>query len=234
MKYILHICSILLLSLIMLSCSEPNEPSTITVDGNAKIKVPVDYVKFTVGLNAQGQDLQQLEKASYQTMLKLKNLLLDEWQLPDSLVQTNRSSIDEQYNRDFQRPLYRFNQRMTVTLDSLELYDTLRRDLIAAGATELKIETFGTFDEKGNKQKALKKAYQNAQQKAEFLAQNADFTIGKPQKISSSGRFNLRDGLNEIVSTAQSKRPPYSPLESSIIKKFIEVDADVDVIFTLE
>lgn len=234
MKYILHICPVLLLSLILFSCSD--EPSTITVEGKAKIKVPVDYVELRVGLNAQGSNLTELEQSSYQTMLKLKKLLLSEWQFPDSLVQTNRSSIAERFNNNSKDAFYRFNQSMTVTLDSLELYDTLRRDLIAAGATEFRINTFGTFKNAESKQRALKKAYQNAREKAKMLAQNADFTIGRPQKISSSGQFNIPEGEFDVKLRGSSTISFSSelPLESTLIKKFINVDANVDVIFTLE
>lgn len=232
MKKFISITVIFVLGIVLLSCSK-GEESTITVQGNAKIKVPVDFVSIDVGFSDQGQDINQLEESSYQTMIKLKNILKDKWNMPDSLIQTNRSSINERFNNDSQQAYYRFNQNMTVILDSLELYDTLRRDLIEAGATNYQFETFGTYKEKESKQKALKKAYQNAEEKARQLAQNASFTIGKPQKISSSGQFNIPGG-DQIRLASQLSLSMPSPLESSIIKKFIEVETEVDVIFAVE
>ena len=222
------------IGIVLSSCSE--DESTITVQGNATVKVPVDYVSVNVGFADQGANISELEKNSYQTMIKLKNILQDQWNLPDSLIQTSRSSINEQFNSRSQQTYYRFNQNMTVVLDSLELYDTLRRDLIKAGATQCRINNFGTYNKKAGKQKALNKAYKEAHEKAEQLAENADFTIGKPQKISSSGKFNISEeqfklklrGSRTINLSSQLS------LESSIVKKYIEVEADVDVIFSVE
>ncbi len=54
-------------------------------------------------------------------------------------------------------------------LDSLELYETLRRDLIEAGATEAEITYFGNFNSEKYKEKALHQAYENALEKAKGL-----------------------------------------------------------------
>ncbi len=71
--------------------------------------MPVEYVKFNVGLSERGEELQPLVQESYQTMLDLKNLLLEEWNIPDSLVKTNESSI-RKYKIDRNEFNYRFEQ----------------------------------------------------------------------------------------------------------------------------
>lgn len=198
--------------------------------------MPVDYLKFTVGFEKRGDNLKLLVKESYQTMLDLKQLLLKDLNLPDTLVMTDESSVRKYRRRE--KIYFRFEQSMTVLLDSLALYETLRRDLIKTGATEIAITYFGNFNPQKYKEKARQQAYKNALEKAEGLASAVGMSIGKPHIINMGRTYINLDAdfdLNELVVTSQSKIAPPGPvLESTLIKKYKKVEADVSIKFEME
>ncbi len=216
------------------ACSDEETEPSITVEGNATVKMPVAYVKFNVGLNERGEELQPLVQQSYQTMLDLKNLLLEEWNIPDSLVMTNESSVSK-YRIDRNEFAFYFEQTMTVTLDSLELYETLRRDLIEAGATEAEIIYFGNFNSEKYKEKAWHQAYKNALKKAKGLASSAGLSIGEPQSINM-GRVSitLDADFDLAIRGVSSISASSKVLESTLIKEYKKVDGNVRVAFDLE
>lgn len=230
MKYLSLSFLILLLSIV--SCSNTETESIITVQGSATVKVPVDFLKFRVTLQKEGTELEALVEESYETMLELKHIFLQEWNFPDSLVQTDESSIRRYFDRNSSEDFYRFSQTMTARLDSLELFETLRRDLINAGANEFEIISFGSNAEQEYNEKAIQKAYRNALEKAQVLATSADLTIGETKSISTSRVINLDMDFNLAirgVSTIEDE-----VLESTLIKEYKELEADVNVQFYLE
>lgn len=212
------------------ACSDEKTKPYISVRGSATVKMPVNYLKFRVGLNKTGEELQPLVKKSYQTMLDIKQLLLDDWNIPDSLVTTNESSVRKYRRR--REVYYEFEQTMIIVLDSLDLFETLRRDLIKAGATEAAITYFGNSNQNKYREKARQKALENALKKAEGLVAEMGLTTGKPQVINMGTTSISLDAdldLNEVVRTNQKMSPPAPTLESTLIKQFKKVESDVSV-----
>lgn len=231
-KVLLYTLGLLLL---LSACSDEETEPYIAVRGSATVKMPVNYLKFRVGLSKTGEELQPLVKESYQTMLDIKHLLLDDWNIPDSMITTNESSVRKYRRSD--EVFYGFEQSMIVKLDSLKLYETLRRDLIKAGASEAAITHFGNFDQNEYREKARQEALKNALKKAEALASSMGLSVGKPNVINMGTTYINLDAdfdLNEMIRTPQSKiYPPAPTLESTLLKKFKKVESDVSVKFNL-
>lgn len=237
MKY--FFLSFIIICFMALGCSKKEPRSTIAVHGEGAVKMPVEFVTFNVGFEDKSADVKSLMKNSHQKMLRIKKILLDTWGIPDTLLHTDDSSIRRIYNRESSQTLYRFSQTITVTLDSLDLYETLRQDLSNAGANRFAILSFGNFNPTKYAKKALKKAYDNALEKAKLLAASAEVGLGEPLKIDTGNYFSNNRGLNKQVTSdimLLASPPPPLPniIESALIKKFKLIKADVHVQFTIK
>lgn len=208
-----------------------NSERSISVEGTATVDIPVDYITFSVSYENENPDVKNLEQTSYNEVLNIKNVLLNDIGLPDSLIQTTQSVIRSVHNRN----TFRFTQNMTVHLDSLEMFDTIRRIVIEAGANSINILSFGSYSEEDFREKAFKNAYQNAVKQASLLASASGLKLGDPIQVSTT-RFFDRARSNQVTSTVMSAPLQIEAelsLEPSIIRKTKEFTAKVHVQFEL-
>ena len=68
-----------------------NSERSISVEGTATVDIPVDYITFSVSYENENPDVKNLEQTSYNEVLNIKNVLLNDIGLPDSLIQTTQS-----------------------------------------------------------------------------------------------------------------------------------------------
>jgi len=228
------ITKLFLVSILLNSFQLPdpgNSERSISVEGTATVDIPVDYITFSVSYENENPDVKNLEHTSYDEVLNIKNVLLNDIGLPDSLIQTTQSVIRSIPNRN----TFRFTQNMTIHLDSLELFDTIRRIVIEAGANSINIQSFGSYSEEEFQEKAFKNAYQNAVKQANLLASSSGLKLGDPIQVSTTRFFN-RARSNQVTSGAMSAPLQIDAelsLESTVMRKTKEFTAKVNVQFEL-
>jgi uncharacterized protein YggE len=223
------ILSLLFLLLLGTACST-NQYSTVSVSGEATVKAPVDYLKMQIGVEVTAAQLEQAEQHGYERALAIKKLLQDDLGIPDSLIQTKSSDLGEAYRRPGEEPQYRFRQVFTARLDSIDLFDDVRKQLVDAGAANVTMEEFGSSRQKEFEQRAYRKAYQSAQSKATLLGESSGLHIRKPLSINTSQNMQPvleRAQAMQLNSFADKAR------ESTLIQSHVEISANVQVEFLM-
>jgi uncharacterized protein YggE len=183
--------SVIIVSLVFMSFSAKAEERvrTISVMGEASVKIAPDKADLSINLAGSGKTAVQAKEVSDK---KLKSLysLIKQHDIPESLVETLHSSIQPQYDyRDGKQKFreYESQQRVTIEIHNLDSIAKFMDDLVVAGVDRVDSLQYGLKDDAGAKQDALVKALHQAQTKAAALAEVVGSTLGKAHSVAEQG-----------------------------------------------
>jgi uncharacterized protein YggE len=214
------------------ACSSQTSPSTVNVSGEATLKAPVDYLVMQIGVTEKSSNRSQAEQQGYETARAIKIFLSDELGVSDSLLTTPSSSLRESYQRPGEPQQYEFNQLFTAQLDSVDWFDSVRKRLVDIGASEVRLQQYGSSQLERYKEKAHRQAYRKARQQAQLLSESSGMEILKPLQINSSADHT--PAPREAAVQIQNDESFTSERESSLSQSYIEVRAQVQVEFMME
>ncbi len=165
-----------------------DQPS-ITVHGEAVVKVAPDKAVVSFQIDAEDKDIvtaKQLSRTAYDRAMKS----LETCGVSRDAVQTSQLSVAPKYSRDYRRDDligYTANIAFNVTLDDPDKVEEVVTQMLKAGVTRVGDVSFQTTDYKKHREKARELALLAAREKAEKMARTLGVEAGLPLQITETG-----------------------------------------------
>ena len=148
---------------------------SVSIQSTGEVTIPADFIRFTVNLNVFSKDLndafnQHKEQEAFLAELIKENNFNDGELIfnPISVSATRNPSSGNGFST---------RQVVIFSVTDLDLFENVQKKLIENGFTNLN-GTFGAHQTEENRDKALKKAMENAKNKAEIIAISAGKKLG--------------------------------------------------------
>lgn len=177
---------VLTLSAWATSQSETVEPRTITVTGDAQLRVVPDEVILTLGVETWDKNMDRAKEQN-DAIIRALLALTAERGIAAEHVQTDYVNIEPRYRdgyyeeRDFIG--YFVRKSVVITLRDLSQFEDLLADALKAGVNYVQGIEFRTTELREHRDEARALAIQAAQEKAEALAGELDQGLGEPTVI---------------------------------------------------
>jgi uncharacterized protein YggE len=173
-----------------LTCSaQIGSPSTISVAGDAEIRVVPDEVVLNMGVESADRSLRAAKSANDVAIQRALEVATHHG-VPTKSVQTDYISIEPRYRRDEitgQLLGYVVRKSLTVRLSDISQFEELFTDLLDAGVNVVHGIEFRTTDLRKYRDQARALAIKAAHEKAQALAANAGRRAGSTLSISENG-----------------------------------------------
>lgn len=161
----------------------------INVSGQGKINVVPDEVKISIGVETIGANASDVKKQNDAETEKVVQYL-KKANLPKGDVQTQRVSLQPNYDSDKKKYSYRANQTILVTLRDLSKYDELMAGLTASGVNRINDIEFQSSKIEQYRSEARKLAVQNAKNKAQDYASALGQKVGKAITVNDNSEID--------------------------------------------
>jgi len=220
-------------------------PRTVTVAGEAEVRVVPDEVILTLGVETWDKNLGRAKEQNDRIVAAVLALAAGHG-VPAEHVQTDYVSIDPRYKdgyyeeRDFVGYFVRKN--VVVTLRDLGEFEPLLSDALEAGVNYVHGVEFRTTELRQHRDEARELAIQAAQEKAVALAGALDQDVGQPLAIqeeqagwwsSYNAWWGGRWGAGMSQNVIQELGGAEFLADSSVAPGQIKVNARVSVTFEL-
>ncbi|NQT73078.1 MAG: SIMPL domain-containing protein [Chloroflexi bacterium] len=166
----------------------PDEPRTISVTGDAGIRVAPDEVIITLGIETWNEDLNKA-KSENDERVKQVLALADDFDIEPRYIQTDHISIEPRYEDWYEKQDFiGFNVRksIVITLRDIDKFEDLITSALEGGVNRIHGIQFRTTELRKHKDEARSLAIKAAEEKAIALAGELGQEIGKPQHINES------------------------------------------------
>jgi uncharacterized protein YggE len=219
------------------------EAGTITVSGEAEVRIMPDEVILHLGIETSDKVLSTAKNQNDQIVTKVL-ALAEQYDIPPEHVQTDYLHIEPRYNDGYtQREFvgYFVHKTVAITLRDLTKFEDLLSDLLESGVNYVQSIEFRTTDLRTYRDEARELALQAARQKAAAMAATLDQKLGAPRSIQEeanswwsgygSGWWGQWGGMTQNV--IQEVGGNYTEFDSSLAPGQISVTARVAVSFTM-
>jgi uncharacterized protein len=157
-------------------------PRTISVRGDAEVRVVPDEVILTLGVETSDDNLQTAKKINDKTVKQVVDTIKS-FDVPDEHIKLEYLYIDQTRCYSCLNGDYVIRKTIVVTLRDLSKFEDLITETISAGVTNLHGVEFRTTELRKYKDQARELAIEAAQEKASALAKGVDQKLGVPTNI---------------------------------------------------
>lgn len=164
---------------------------TISVDGEAELRVAPDEVVITLGVETFDANL-QTAKAANDARVAAVLAAARARRVPDERVRTDFLEIQPRYDSRADRLVtlgYVVRKTVVVTLRELAAFDALLGDAVAAGASHVHGVDFRTTELRAHRDRARALALDAAREKAEAMAGRLGQRVGAPLSIQEQSAW---------------------------------------------
>jgi len=196
------------ISVLLMSCTQEQNMNSIKLNVNQTVKIPVEYVSVSAGIQLRDPDPVEVEKEGYDKLAKtvevLKALGYEKQQLEIQSGQVR--------DRSYQEISYQYSSSINFEVYDLEYIDTIRRALIKGGINNFSVTGYNNSKEDSLYDQAYQQAIAQARKQAQKLIQNEAVRIGEIMNL------NERVEENYFFVTAMQEE-----------QHMIELDAALDI-----
>ena len=196
----------------------------IWVTGEGKVSVIPDVAILTLGIEVQAETVAEAQAQATEAMVAVMDVL-DDYGIAEKDIKTQRFSIQPVKRWDNGQEIllgYRVNNMVTVKIRQVDDTGVIIDAVAEAGGDYTRINSisFTVDDLTAYYEEAREKAIDDAETKAEQLAELAGVDLGKPTYFNESGGFipvprEYYMAVPEAV-PAPAPSPPISPGETEI------------------
>lgn len=206
--------------------AQPPFERTITVSGNAEVRVVPDEVLVSMAAETRGPDLLAAQKENDRAVGALIAYTTETLGVEDKHIQTDRVRInpvhanclyDDELNGRCD-PLkvvyYSVRKNVQIRLEDPESYEPLVTKALQLGITHLDSVQFATTELRKHRDRAREMAAQASREKAQAVASTLGVTVGKPITIrvdSPSVWFGGGGGEQSDGAKYRARRAPPAP-----------------------
>lgn len=239
------VCAGLFLGIAPRNLVEEKPSGSITVSGEAIVKVVPDEVILTMGVETWHRELSVAKRRNDDRVTDILRLAR-QYGIEDRYIQTDYISIEPRYQDPYYRGViegYFVRKTIAVTLNNLDRFDPFLTDVTEAGVTHVHGIQFRTTELRRYRDQARALALQAAREKATDMAGTLDTSIGDPQSIYEEhvgwhswygyGWWGSQFGFAS-QNVVQTVNGPSMDIDSTLAAGQISVSARVSVTFNLE
>jgi hypothetical protein len=217
---------------------------TISVTGNAEVRVVPDQVIVTLGIESFDKNL-EAAKTQNDRVIRKAFEIVEDLGIDAKDVQTDYISIEPRYDTNFNKQTllgYAVRKTMAVTLRDISKFDALLSNMIAGGVNYVHGIDFRTTELRKYRDQARALALKAAQEKAIAMAGELDQEVGEPIAIreeysnwwsgySSWWGYGMGSQSQNVIQNSQGVQPDS---ENAVALGLIAVNASVSVEFRLK
>ncbi len=224
----------LLVAMLAFSLSITAIAEEIIVTGTATVSLPADTATLELGASFKAQTAQEAQR---QTDAAIKQILeaLKELGIEQKDITTSNYSVFvempyQEYGSIGQAPpVYNASNMLLITVRDLEKVAAVIDAGTEAGANQIYSLVFSSSKAREGYHRALQRAVEDGQQKAEVLAQAAGKTLGGIQTIKSDELYGEMYGARNQMDFKES-----AAAGTSIVTGEVTVSAHVTLTYELE
>jgi uncharacterized protein len=226
--------------------STPECARTITVSGDAEVKVAPDEVAIHLGVESVNKDLGKAKKDNDERMRRVIAAAMAAG-VEEKRIATDQVSIEPHYDTQKSwsagRPTidgYTVRRSVQVTLREVAKFDAVLTATLEAGANVVHEIKFGTSELRRHRDQARSMAMKAAHEKAIALAKEQGMKPGKPRAITEGGGGfwgghgywgGRHGGFSQNVSQNAGGA---GAIESTMAPGTVSITASVSIVFDLE
>lgn len=225
--------------------AENQAERTITVTGEAEVKVVPDRVILLLGVETWDKSLPIAKMQNDQIVKKILRVTKD-YQIDPKKTQTDFLRIEPRYHDNYDKSEfigYFVRNAIVITIDNVNIFEDLLSKALTNGANYVLDIDFQTTELRKHRDEARKLAIRAAKEKAIDLAGELGQKIGKPYKIienrcywsswyDNNWGYGRRSGMSQNV--FQDFGGDSQTGEGAVALGQISVKASVTVTFELE
>lgn len=229
MKKLIVLLSLGLLTSLGLA-QEVKSPN-ISVQGEGKIKVAPDQVKFTVAIENTGKSATEVKKLNDETIKKAMSVI-KKFQIAASDYKTTQVYFSRYQDGKTKKEMYRAYQSIEILVKKWSDYDLITNDLMQAGMNNLQQVEFLSSQIEALKSEARKAAMHDALQKAKDYVEVLGLKVGKPLQIIDHFSSFYPPPMYKNVAMAMEME--MDAVQETLAPGEIEIKAQVQVYFGIE
>lgn len=172
--------------------AQPDGPfrRTVSVTGEAEVRVVPDEVLLTFGIETTDMDLDKARRQNDERLAQLM-ALVRRLSIPQERVQTSHMTVQPRYEyepRSESRTFmgYTMNRGVSIVLRDLTKYDELLSGALKLGVTHASQADFRTTELRQHRDTARAMAARAAREKADALASELGMSVGRPITITET------------------------------------------------
>lgn len=167
------------------AAAQPDSPGTVTVTGDAEVRVVPDEVVLMLGVETWDKNLGRAKSENDEIVQRLLALAEDSG-IESRHVQTEFLHIEPRYRDGYEKVDfigYFVRKTVVVTLSDLALFESFLSQSLEAGATHVHGVEFRTTELRRYRDQARALAVNAAREKAEALCAELGQRVGEPKEI---------------------------------------------------
>mgnify|MGYP004477569903 CR=1 FL=1 len=185
------VLSIVLAMLMLIGASTLAE-KTLNVTGSGTVYLDADIAYASLGVSYTGADLSVIQQQANETIEAVCKAM-EEAGLDAKNISTDNINIYPMYDyseNDSKLTGYRIDERLSIHTEDIDALGAYIDAAFAAGANTFDSITFSVKDDSQAKKDALKKAVQDAREKAEIIAEASGEEIDSVVTISENEQYS--------------------------------------------
>ena len=192
---------LLVIALIMMLMTVPAMAETkISVSGTGEIRVSADTAVISLGVNARDKDVLKAQQSVNESIAAIRTALIGQGVKEENI---NTEFINIYVTYDYQNDqeevaAYNASSTLAIKVTDMESVGSLIDVSFAAGANTLNGISFSATDTEEAKNEALRKASEDAKNKAEILAEASGVKITGIESISENGVYSYENSVGNI------------------------------------
>ena len=236
---------LVIVSIFALPVSADEDERTITVTGDAEVRVVPDEVIITLGVETSHKQIAEAVRQNDERVQKAL-ALTQSYGIESKHVQTEFIEIEPRYEDNYERHNfigYFVRKTIVVTLRDLTKFEEFLTAVLESGVNYVHGIEFRTTELRKHRDQARSLAIQAAREKAEALAGELGQAIGRPETItenqnwwwsSYSSWWGGRWGSSMSQNVIQNAGEPAGMSEGTLAPGQIVVRASITVSFELK
>ena len=208
--------------------------TSITVSGNGETLVAADTAVISLGVNARDKDVLAAQSKVNEAIAAIREALIENGVAKEDINTDfiNIYAIYDYENDQEEVKAYNANSSLAIKTDDMDMAGKIIDIAFAAGANTLNGVSFSASDTEQANAESLKKAVQDATQKAQILAEASGLTITGISAINESATYSYDRGVMNNFGIAEEKAMDAAPTEIQAAK--LTVMASISITFSAE
>lgn len=229
MKKIFYLFTLVLVTFSAMAQNNNSITPQVNVNGEGSVKIKPDYAVITMGTEIKDLDSAKAKKQNDEIIAKMIQVIKKS-AIAEKDYQTQRVNLYKTREYQEKKDYFVASQTITITLRSLDNYEKLMADLMAAGANTINGVEFKSTQTEKVATEIRAKAVLNAKKKAEDYASALNQSIGKALIISDQSMVN--NPRVYMMKTAMADES--AGMDQTLAVGEIEISTNVNVVFELK
>ena len=210
---------------------------TVSVTGESSVTATPDEATVRFGIVSEAETAEQARSKNAQSAKSAMNAVR-ELDVPDEKMRMESLRLQprREYNsktREHENKGYEATRQVVVELSDLKQLPQLVTNVVQNGANRVDGISYGLSDRSSVRNEALRKAAQNAREKADLLATTLAAELGPVQQVQEQS-FGVDQPTPRVeMQFAKAARDEAAPKPDAYAAGEIEVNATVQVTFVL-